>query len=89
MLNARIQGIPCLIEVTFFLSVPPWRGSAHTCPSSDDYYGYTDIEFDVYDRKGYKAPWLERKMTEEDVNCIERLIIKQSIIESERDHGLD
>ena len=62
----QIQGIPCLVEVTTFNHVKPWKGSPHTCPSSDDYYGYTEIEYDVLDRKGYRARWLERKMTEKD-----------------------
>jgi hypothetical protein len=44
------------------LRVPAWKGSAHTCPSSDDYYGYTEIEFELYDRKGYHAKWLEAKL---------------------------
>tara|TARA_B100000929_G_scaffold275348_1_gene249193 strand:- start:857 stop:1030 length:174 start_codon:yes stop_codon:yes gene_type:complete len=25
-----------------------------------------EFEFEVYDRGGYRAPWLERKVTEED-----------------------
>ena len=66
----KIQGIPCLVEVTTFVFVKPWKGSPHTCPSSDDYYGYTEIEYDVLDRKGYRANWLERKMTAKDVERV-------------------
>ena len=44
--------------------------SPHTCPSSDDYYGYTEIEYDVLDRKGYRAKWLERKITDKDAERI-------------------
>jgi hypothetical protein len=32
----------------------------------DHYGGWSDVEFEVYDRKGYKAKWLEKKMTAED-----------------------
>lgn len=66
----QIQGIPCLVEVTTFINVKPWKGSLHTCPSSDDYYGYTEIEYEVLDRKGYLAKWLERKMTDRDVERV-------------------
>ena len=68
--ETRIQGIPCLAEVTTFLHVKPWKGSPHNCPSSDDYYGYTEIEYDILDRKGYRAKWLERKITDRDVERI-------------------
>lgn len=66
----QIQGIPCLAEVTTFICVKPWKCSPHTCPSSDDYYGYTEIEYDILDRKGYRAKWLERKMTDRDVERV-------------------
>ena len=69
-IDTKIQGIPCLVEVTTFINVEPWKGSPHTCPSSDDYYGYTEIEYDVLDRKGYRAKWLERKMTDRDVERV-------------------
>jgi len=67
----RIAGIPCIIAVTYFHNTPAWRGSAHTCPSSDDYYGYTELEYDVLDKKGYKADWLAKKVTPDDETEIE------------------
>ena len=33
------------VEVTYCQHQPPHRGSRHTCDSSDDYYGYTDVEW--------------------------------------------
>lgn len=60
--ESSIAGIPCLIEITSFLDVPP---NPSCWDSADDYYGYTEIEWEVYDRKGYKAAWLERKLTQE------------------------
>lgn len=74
-INSQIQGIPCLIEVTTFNVVKPWKGSPFTCPSSDDYYGYTEVEFNVLDRKGYKATWLECKMTDKDIARIKEEIL--------------
>jgi hypothetical protein len=62
----RIQGIPALAKVTYYNKVKPWKGCISNCPSDMDYYGYTEIEYEVLDRKGYKAAWLEKKMTKQD-----------------------
>jgi hypothetical protein len=74
-MRTQIAGIPCTVEVTRHVVVKPWGGSPHTCPSSDDYYGYSEVEFEVCDRRGRPAPWLERKMTEDDVRRIEGEIL--------------
>lgn len=58
-----LAGIPCLIKVEHYIKVSPWRGSPHTCPSSDDYYGYEEADWEICDRKGYKAQWLAKKIT--------------------------
>lgn len=70
----KLAGIPCLIEVTNYVRVAPWKGSAQTCDSSDDYYGYTEYEYNILDRRGRKAPWLERKITPEEKAKIEQAI---------------
>ena len=61
--DSRAAGIPCQIRVDEYTVVPPWRGSASTCPSSDDFYGYEEIIYTVLDRRGREAMWLERKIT--------------------------
>ena len=63
--DTRIAGIPAMIGVTYFHYQPPWRGSAHTAPSDLDYYGYHELEYDVLDRRGRPAAWLERKLDDE------------------------
>jgi hypothetical protein len=70
--DTRIAGIPCRVDVTHYLCVRPWAGSVHTCPSADDYYGYTEVEFDVADRRGRPAQWLEKKLTNDDRERITR-----------------
>ena len=70
----KISGIPCLIRISYYVRVRPWRGSAQTCPSSDDYYGYTDCDWEVCDRKGYLAPWLGKKLTPYEKDLIAELI---------------
>lgn len=67
-MDTHIAGIPCQVEVTHFFIQKPMGPSAD---SDWDCYGYTSIDFDVLDRKGYKAPWLEKKMTQADVDRIE------------------
>ena len=70
-IESHIKGIPCIISVTY---CKHYSGSLNA-PSDLDYYGFTEIEFDVLDRKGYKAPWLERKLTEDEIERIEREIV--------------
>ena len=69
LFETQIQGIPCQIDVTDCTVV---KGSySYNAPSDWDYYGYTEFDFEVYDRKGYPAAWLERKMTDDDRARIE------------------
>lgn len=68
-IESRVAGIPCIIGVTHFESV---KGSFDYHADSDwDYHGYTDCEFEVLDRRGRKAAWLERKLTDDMTQKIE------------------
>lgn len=59
-----IAGIPCMVEVTHYRNV---RGSySYNAPSDLDYYGYVECDYEVLDRRGYRAAWLERKLTDAD-----------------------
>lgn len=65
----RVAGIPCLIGVFSYDRV---RGSYSYHADSDlDYYGYTESEWEILDRKGYPAPWLERKLNDRERDMIE------------------
>lgn len=72
--QTRVAGIPCIARVTHFHLQRPHRGSPHTCHSDLDYYGYTECEFQILDRRGRPAPWLERKLTDAEVARIEEEI---------------
>ena len=72
MIEHRIQGIPCLIEVTLCHVVEPQGRNAD---SDWDCYGYSEIEYNVLDRRGRIAPWLERKMTDDDKELVEEKIL--------------
>ncbi len=62
----RIAGVPCLIGVTGYLYQPPCKGHPSTCASDWDYYGYEEIEWEILDRRGKPAPWLDRKLSPAD-----------------------
>lgn len=69
--ETSVAGIPCLAEVTTYNVVPPWKGSVMTAPSDLDYYGYTELEYTICDRKKYPADWLSKKMTSKDEQQVE------------------
>jgi hypothetical protein len=74
MLSTRVAGIPCLVEPTRVLRV---KGTCSwNAPSDLDYHGYTEVEFNVCDRRGRPAPWLERKLCDDDVMRIEQEILE-------------
>ncbi len=74
VIEYNFKGIPCLIGVTHFLTKKPHSGSPLSCDSDMDFYGYTEIEFELLDREGYKADWLEKKLSKEDTDIIEEFI---------------
>lgn len=60
---SRIAGIPCMIDVTHYREQKPmgrWADSDMDCD------GFTEFEYQVLDRRGRPAPWLERKATKDD-----------------------
>lgn len=75
VIDTTIAGIPAKIGVTYYCKVAPWRGSVYSCPSDADYYGYLEVDYDVLDRKGYHAAWLEKKLTREIKDEIEGKIV--------------
>ncbi|WP_062359821.1 hypothetical protein [Vreelandella aquamarina] len=62
MMPTRIAGIPCLVDVTSYTPADP--GSFFEPPSGPE------IEYEVYDRRGYKAGWLLAKLTDADDDAI-------------------
>ena len=66
LMPTRVAGTPCFVKVTHGLVV---KGGSND--SDWDYTGYTEFEFELYDRSGYRAAWLEKKLTDEDNTRIE------------------
>lgn len=77
MLQTKIAGIPCQVKVLQCTTVSP---DYSTRDSDIDYYGYSEIDYEVCDRRGRRADWLARKMTKADEARIE-----QEIVDSMRD----
>lgn len=68
-IESRVAGIPCIIGVIEYECV---KGSYSYHAASDwDYHGYTDTDWEVCDRRGRPAPWLEKKLTDKDSSRIE------------------
>ena len=60
----RVAGIPCLIGViSYDVEEQTW-----------DEPGYTDMEWEILDRRGRIAPWLARKVTAKEEASIEEAI---------------
>lgn len=60
--DTKIAGIPCQCRVSHYTPAVPMRvygpgmGDADAPESAD-------FEYEILDRKGYPAPWLEKKIT--------------------------
>lgn len=71
-IECTVAGIPCLVGVIDYSSV---KGSySYSAPSDWDYHGYTDCDWELLDRKGYRADWLAKKMTAKDEDAINEAI---------------
>ena len=74
MFATRILGIPCQVEVQCIAPPVPMRSwgvaMEDAMPAEPGEY-----EIEVFDRKGYKAPWLANKLSDDD---FDRLIEEAS-----------
>jgi hypothetical protein len=74
MLNVRISGIPCKVQLTHYSP-----GRCNRVGHIDNWLpdDPTELEFQVYDTRGYPADWLAKKMTDEEAQRIENLLIEE------------
>jgi hypothetical protein len=69
MFDTKMQGIPCYAEVTELVAPVFYHEAIIKADPGDSYpedseAGYYDVR--LYDRQGYRAKWLERKMEGKD-----------------------
>lgn len=60
-IEVRACGIPCIARVTHYFVK---KGDPYCKDSDLDYHGYTELEYDILDRRGRPAKWLEKKIRE-------------------------
>ena len=63
--TTKIAGIPCKCEVTYHVKPEPMRITGSGYGDAEPPV-LEDIEFEILDRRGRKAPWLARKLTQAD-----------------------
>lgn len=61
-----------------YLYVVDTRICGIPCLAGITYYDDAEVEFEILDRKGYKAAWLERKMTKKD---------EKNVLNDIKEHG--
>lgn len=76
LVEIRAAGIPALAGVTHYSYQAPFRGSPFRCDSDWDYYGFEEIEWDLLDRRGRSAPWLDRKLSQSERGEITRHLLE-------------
>ena len=64
--ETRVAGIPCGVVVLEYRDASGWSSNPATVEPDD-----REFEFILVNRKGYRAHWLERKLTECDCRRIE------------------
>jgi hypothetical protein len=75
LIDARVAGIPCIIAIKDATVV---RGSYSYHAASDvDYYGFSEFDYDVLDRRCNPAPWLERKLNDSERERIESMLAER------------
>lgn len=62
----RLHGISCLLYITSYTYQPPFKGSPQNCDSDLDYYGYEEIEWEVYNLNGFRMKFLEDISTKDE-----------------------
>jgi len=76
-MSHSIDVIICGIPASVYIQHAHYNKPNHASWDSDiDYQGGWDLEYTICDRKGYPAPWLEKKMSFYDVERVEAAILE-------------
>lgn len=69
IIDSRVAGIPCKVEVTFYSSGQD--AIIRSTPENSQPPFDPEVEYTILDRSGRRAEWLERKATKLDFDRIE------------------
>lgn len=66
--QTTVCGIPCRARMTYYVPADPGRtyGPPEHCYPPE----FEEVDFTILDRRGRPAPWLERKLSDADVDRI-------------------
>jgi len=74
--DARVAGIPCQCEVTHYVAPSPMvitgSGFGDAIPPDPE-----EFECRLLDRRGRPAPWLEEKLTDDDLTRLKNEYLKE------------
>lgn len=62
VIESKTAGIPCLLGVTHYRYTAPTTTCRALAVSPDEIDGDIELDYDILDRKGNTAEWLERKL---------------------------
>lgn len=80
IIDAEVYGIPCLVEVTRYVAPTAPVVCGAVDEADPGYPG--EVEFNVLDRRGRPAPWLDRLVDDDD-----RCVIEQRVIGLMEEHA--
>lgn len=70
----RVSGIPCFVCVTLYDPGTSAKLTGH--PDTWEAPDPGEFEFELFDRKGYRAKWLEEKITDSVSIAVEDAYLK-------------
>jgi hypothetical protein len=73
-IDVRVCGIPAIARVLHYRPYEPAYRRGH--PDNWEPASPPEIDFEILDRRGRPAPWLERKLTDAERERIERELIE-------------
>jgi len=81
ILDIEVDRIPCKARILTYYAVPP---DPTTWASDLDFYGYTELKYEILDRKGYRAHWLDKIVEQKNLeNEIRNQILTQLEVDYE------
>jgi hypothetical protein len=77
----KVCGIPCLVQITAWEKHRPGRiyGPPEHCYPDEGGYG----TWELLDRRGRPAPWLEKKLTDKEINRIEDEVYEHAEVQKD------